>query len=119
MRKAWAVAAGAGVAVIGGLILGEYELSPVTALVAGLLFGLAVAEVMAWAGGRPVPMLAVAAAVLAGAGMLWAGWIVVRHTGRGVSGGMWAGAALAAIAAAARLRPGTGRSAGSGTPTGP
>ncbi|HET7719373.1 MAG TPA: hypothetical protein VFK43_05350, partial [Acidimicrobiales bacterium] len=67
------------VAALAALILGEYELSALSGLVAGALVGLAVAET-AGAVGRPFPRaLAPVIAAVAAASMVWAGWITVRH----------------------------------------
>ena len=99
-RQAVAVLAGAATAALGALILGEYAFSGATPYVAGVLFGLAVAEValtVARVGGR---LLAVVAGAEAGLGLLWAAWI---SSGRGVApiaGGGWAAVAVGAVVAA-------------------
>ena len=117
MREVWALAAGAAVTVLGALILGEYELAGLTAVVTGVLFGLAVAEVMVWVA-RDVPRaLVAAAALLAAGGLLWAGWISVRNRDEAIPGGAWVAAGLGAVTAAVRVR--SGRSAGSGSPPEP
>jgi hypothetical protein len=91
--------AGAVVAAIGALVLGEYELVGVTPFVAGPLFGLAVAEAVTWASGSRGRISGITAAVLAAGGMVWAGWI---DSGEGIDPMpvlVWPAAALAAVAA--------------------
>ena len=112
MRQVLAVATGAFIATLGGLVLGEYELSfdrfprpgawmPV---VAGVLFGVAMVEAMVWAAGEEPPWLVALSAVLAAGGLIWAGWIFVRHRGEFVPAGFWVAAAVAAAASGLRLR---------------
>ena len=117
MRQAWAVVAGAGVAVLGALILGEYEFGGLTSVVTGVLFGLAVAEAVVWVGRDGRPGLVAAAAGLAAAGLLWAGWISVHHRDEGIPAGAWVAAALGAVTAGVRVR--SARSAESGIPPEP
>lgn len=78
------VAAGAGAAsaAFGALILGEYDFSGVIPYVAGLLFGLVIAEVVLSVARRATPALTVVAPVETGLGLAWAVWI---SSGRGVS----------------------------------
>src|SRR5206468_5784275 len=114
MRQAVAVAAGAGAAVLGALILGEYEFSGVLPLVMGVLFGLAVAELMSWVGQAPpgkagrrqsaTPVYAVTAAALTAGGLLGAGWISVHHRHEAIPVGAWTAAALGAATAVVRSR---------------
>ena len=94
--------AGAVVAAIGALVLGEYELVGLTPFVAGPLFGLAVAEAVTWASGSRGPVAGITAAVLGAAGMVWAGWI---DSGEGIDPMpvlVWPGAVLAALTGAWR-----------------
>lgn len=89
------------VGIAGALILGEYAFSGFTPYIAGLLFGLVVAEVTLTVAGVGRPVLAVAAAVISGTGMLWAAWI---SSGRGVApipAGAYLGMLLSLIVAAA------------------
>jgi len=104
MRQAVAVVAGAGAAVLGALILGEYEFSGVLPLVMGVLFGLAVAEVVTWVGRGATAVSSVAAAALTATGLLVAGWISVHHRHEAVPVGAWTAAALGAVTAAVRSR---------------
>lgn len=87
------------VAALGAVILGEYELAGARPLYAGVIFGLAVGEVLATLLRRRDPYLLGAAALLSQAGLVWATWI---STGRDLglaSGTAWAGIVLGAVAA--------------------
>lgn len=99
MRRILALAAAAAVAAAGGLILGEYALTGLTPVVAGLLFGLVVAEVAVVAGKGRDTVTAAAAAAFAAAGMVWAAWISSGRDWDYVPGVAWVGVALAAAAA--------------------
>ena len=92
--------AGVAVAAVGAQILGEYEFVGFMPFVAGPLFGLAVAEAVAWAsGGGRGRGAAVVAALVAAAGLVWAGWI---DSGEGIDpmpGLVWPAAALGAVVA--------------------
>lgn len=74
--------AGEAVAAVGALILGEYEFAGAIPFVAGVLFGLAVAEVMMSVGRAGTLRMAAWAALMSGGGILWAAWI---SSGRGVA----------------------------------
>ena len=107
--------AGAATSAAGAVILGEYELEGLTPIVAGLLFGLIVGEVVTAVGRhRDVPAAAASAAVAA-LGMVWGAWL---STGPDedwsfVPGPAWAGVALAAVAALLWVRTPGRRGAGS------
>lgn len=75
-----AVLVGAATASLGALILGEYEFNGATPYLAGVLFGLIVAEVVLTIVRRGSAPLLVAAALEAGLGLAWAAWI---SSGRG------------------------------------
>jgi hypothetical protein len=95
VRRVSALAATAMTAAIGALIVGEYELVGFTPYVAGMLFGLGVAEVELTVGRDARVPAAVAAAMLAAAGWVWAAWI---SSGQGVAPfpiGGWIGAVIA------------------------
>ena len=95
MRVPLAVLAGAVVASLGALILGEYEFVGLMPFVAGPLFGLAVGEAVTWAGGERGVVQAGVAASLAALGVVWAGWI---DSGEGIDPMptlVWPAAALA------------------------
>jgi hypothetical protein len=94
-------------ALAGAVILGEYELVGARALLAGGLFGVTVAEVMATVhrgDADPDPHLLAASALVAEAGLVWALWI---STGRDLDlagAGGWAGVVVGVVAAPAWLR---------------
>ena len=102
-----------------GLIMGEYELRGWLPYVAGVLFGLAVAEAAITAGASRSWVLAVPAAGLAFAGLLWAAKIDAGGDLDQVAGPRWIGAALAAVAAAWWIRQLGGRAASSPPPPTP
>ncbi|HEX9531129.1 MAG TPA: hypothetical protein VF954_08325 [Acidimicrobiales bacterium] len=124
MRPVLAVVAAAAAAAIGALVLGEYSMSGLTPVVAGLLFGFGVAEVLLAAAPRPFPgpapwtvaAWAAAAAVLTDAGLGWAAWIQLRHRHQGVPGGVWLALAIGAAAGAAWVRS-SGRRGARSRPT--
>ena len=109
------MAAGAATAAAGAVILGEYELEGATPIVAGILFGLIVSEVVtAVARHRDVSAVATSAA-LAAVGMAWGAWL---STGPDedwsfVPDMAWVGVALAAVAAVLWVRTPGRRAAGS------
>lgn len=118
MSRLLALAAGAVAAGGGALILGEYQLEGMTPLVAGVLFGLIIGEVVTAAGRRRDGPAAVGAAAISAAGMAWAAW---RSTGPDerwdlVPGRAWVGVVLAAIAALLWVRTPGRRAAGSPPP---
>jgi hypothetical protein len=115
MRHVLGVAAATAAAVLGALILGEYDLSGLTAFVAAVLFGLAVAEVLVSVGRVSGLGYAVLAAALAGAGFAWAAWIFAGRDWDFVSGVRWAALPVGAVAAAAWVRS-SGRRGGDTPP---
>lgn len=113
MRHLLALLTGVVVAALGALILGEYELRGFMPVVAGVLFGLAVAEAMV-AVGRDIRLgLVIGAAVFAAAGLVWSSWIAAGRDWDFVSGARWAAAPIAAVAAALWVRSSGRRGAGS------
>lgn len=79
MRQVVAVLAGAALAFLGAVVLGEYDLRGVTALVGFPLYGVAVAELTV-AIGRRLGLAALAAlAVVVAGGLSWALWISFNH----------------------------------------
>jgi hypothetical protein len=97
------------VAALGALILGEYEFTGTLPYIAGPLFGLAVGETTVAVGRSRSPITASVASLLALGGIAWAGWIDSSEGVEPIHSGVWAAAALAAIAAflrTAELRPG-------------
>jgi hypothetical protein len=105
LRPLLALAAGAVVSALGANILGEYEFEGVTPLFAGLLFGLALGEVVATVGRQRTWPLAVATAAIAGAGSWWAARISTSFGLLPLPWEAWAATALAAFAGLLRLRP--------------
>jgi hypothetical protein len=113
MRQLLAVLFAVFASALGALILGEYELKGSTPFVAGVLFGLVVAELtLAVAKPRPLPWVQAATAVLPGAGMVWAAYISSGKDWHYVPGVAWVGVALAPLAAAAWLGNARGRGSG-------
>ena len=99
-----AVLVAAVVAALGAVILGEYELVGLRPVLAGVLFGVVVGEVLATLARRGDAYLLGAAALLAEAGLVWATWI---STGRDLglaAGTAWAGVVAGALAAPLWLR---------------
>ncbi len=101
MRLALAFLAAAAAAALAALILGEYELVGWTPVVAGVAFGLVVAEVATSISKRRGPAVGVPSSALAGGGMVWAAWISSGRDWAYVPGGAWVGVALAAACGAA------------------
>ena len=106
------MAVGAAASALGALIIGEYQLGGATAIVAGLLFGLILAELVTTVARSRDAAMAAASAALAGAGMVWGAWL---STGPDedwsfVPGLAWVGAGLAVAAALVWVRN-PGRSA--------
>ncbi|HEY2427534.1 MAG TPA: hypothetical protein VGI06_01290 [Acidimicrobiales bacterium] len=96
-RQAAAGLAAAAVAALGALILGEYEFNGATPYLAGILFGLVVAEVILTIARSGTGVLVAAAAGEAGLGLLWAAWI---SSGRGLTPIPAAGYAAVGLGAA-------------------
>ena len=96
-RPLLALAAAAATATLGAMIIGEYELRGLTAVVAGAVFGLVVGEVVVAVGRRQDLLVAVPSALLAGAGLLWAAWIWSGQPWRGVPAGAWTAVAIGAL----------------------
>jgi hypothetical protein len=102
--------AGALVAALAALIVGEYPFVGLMAVGAGVVMGLVVAEVMAAVGRRRHLGVAVPGALFAAGSVLWAAWIA---SGQGLEPypvEAWVAAGLALAVAGFRLRPreGTG-----------
>lgn len=76
-----AIGLGAAAAALGGLILGEYPFTGVMPYIAGVLFGLVVAEVIVSVSQQQGKLTALAAAVCSAGGLGWAVWI---SAGKGV-----------------------------------
>lgn len=111
MRVVLGVLAAAVTAAAAGLIMGEYELRGVLPYIAGILFGLAVAEAAITAGASRSWALAVPAAVLAFAGLTWSANIDAGGEFGLIAGSRWIGSVLAGLAAAWWIRQLGGRAA--------
>jgi len=114
VRPILAVLAALAVTVIGAAILGEYQFDGLTGAVAGLIYGIFVAEAAVAVARRGSTWLAIVCAVLAVGGL---GWAIRASVGPRASvpgdipGFGWAGLVLAAAGAAVRARS-SGRRAG-------
>ena len=98
VRVVAGVVCGALAASLGALILGEYEFSGMLPYVAGVLFGLVIAEVIVSVAGAKGAMLAAIAAVLSAGGLLWAGWIDSNEGIEPVKPGVWVAVMIGAVA---------------------
>ena len=102
MRRPVSLLAGAAVAGLGALILGEYEFTGWLPFVAGILFGLVVAETVVSVGRWRGRVPGVASAVLSAGGLAWAAWI---DSGSGLEPWpelAWVAMALGAVSAGVR-----------------
>ena len=111
MRQVVGVLAGALLAVVGAVVLGEYDLQGVTAVVGFPLYGVAVAE-LTLAIGRRLGLAALAAvAVVVVAGLAWALWISFSHFRNGLEPPTlsWVMVVVAATAAVTWARSGRRR----------
>lgn len=99
MRQALAVLVGAAVAALSALILGEYELKGVMAGVAGVLFGVVIAEVVVAVGKHPPTSVALISGALAAAAMAWSGWIAAGRSWHFFGTARWVALAISAVAA--------------------
>ena len=104
VRQSLAVLAGAAVALIAAVILGEYGFDSWAVVGSGLLTGLFVAEAEVTVARGGSRLLAGAAAVLGAAGMLGAAWISTDHRLGTVGWKGWVAVALASGAGALRAR---------------
>ena len=96
-RPLLALVAGAATAALGAMILGEYALRGLTAIVTGVVFGLVVGEVVVAVGRRQDLVVAVPAALIAGAGLLWAAWIWSGRPWTAVPAGAWTAVGIAVV----------------------
>ena len=105
MRLIVGLVVGAIVAALGAAVLGEYTFDGLAVIGSGLVLGLFVAEaVVAVARGGSL-VGAVAAGLLAAAGLVWAGWISTGHRLGTVGWKGWAAVVLGAAVASFRARP--------------
>jgi hypothetical protein len=114
VRLVLAVLAALAVTVVGAAILGEYQFDGLTGAIAGLIYGVFVAEAAIAVARRGSPLLAVICAVLAVGGL---GWAIRASIGprASIPGDVpdfgWAALVLAGAGAAVRARS-SGRRAG-------
>ncbi len=103
VRVVAGVVCGALAAALGALILGEYEFSGTLPYVAGVLFGLVIAEVIVSVAGTKGHVLAAITALLSAGGLLWAGWIDSAQGVEPVKAGVWVAVMLGAAAGWVRV----------------
>lgn len=103
-RPVLAIVMSAALSALGAIILGEYALVGITPLVAGPLFGIAIAETAATVARRFDGYLLVAVALLVEGGLVWATWISTSHRLGDASLTAWLGGALGAGVALLWLR---------------
>jgi hypothetical protein len=111
VRTVLAVLAGAAVAALGALILGEYPFTGLIIVGAAVILGLFVAEANLAVSRQPGPAGAGACGVLTGCGLIWAAWISTGHELAQLATVGWV--AVAAGAATAAIRAGWRRAADS------
>lgn len=104
-RAVLAVATSAAAAALGALLLGEYSISGLVGLGAGLVFGLLVGEVAVSVARSGSTVLAGVVGAAAGGGMLWAAWISTGADLARLAPEGWVAVVLAAITGAIRARP--------------
>jgi hypothetical protein len=102
-------------AVLGALILGEYELGGATGFIAAVLFGLAVGEALVAVGRVAGTGDALLAAALTAGGFAWSSWIFAGRDWDYVEGVRWAAVPVGALAAALWVRS-SGRRAADSSP---
>ncbi len=105
VRLTLSLVAGAAVAAVAALMLGEYAFGGPAVVGAGLVVGLFVSEATTSVARRRSTMLAVAGALLAVAGLLWAAMIATDRRLSVVGWEGWLAVVLGAAAAAFRARP--------------
>lgn len=104
MRQPLAVLAAILVAAVGAVILGEYDLHGVTAVIAGAIFGVALAELVVTISRVGSVAMQVVAATCACAGLVWATWISTGHAFKYATVSTWLGIAIGVVAAALWVR---------------
>jgi hypothetical protein len=95
-----AAVAGAAVAAVGALLLGEYVFTGVPIFGGALLLGLFVGEAVVSVGGRRGTPSGAISAILAAAGLTWGAWISSGHVLGELPGQGWVVVVLGTIAAA-------------------
>ena len=97
------IVCGALAAVLGALILGEYEFTGTLPYVAGPLFGLVLGEVVVSVGRTHAPVAAVLTALFGFGALVWAGWISSGEGLHTIETLVWVAAVLAAICGYLRI----------------
>jgi hypothetical protein len=105
VRAILSLVAGAAVAYVAAVLLGEYAFDGLAVIGAGLVLGLFVSEATTSVARRRSALLAVAGAVLTVAGLLGAAWITTDHRLGQIDYQGWLALAVGAAAAAFRARP--------------
>jgi hypothetical protein len=113
MRHLLGVVAACVAGAFGALVLGEYELTGAMVVVAAVLFGLAIGEVLVAVSQRTSPLHAALAGGLTAGAFVWSSWIQAGRDWGYVSGLRWAGVPVGAVAAALWVRSSGRRAAGS------
>lgn len=88
--------------VLGAFILGEYQFTGWLPVVAGVLFGLVVAELAVEIGRRRSLPVGLTCGLISAGALVWAGWISAGEGLEPIAGGAWLAAALAFVTATAR-----------------
>jgi hypothetical protein len=117
IRVVGGLLAAGGAAALGALILGEYQFTGWLPAVAGLLFGLIVAELAVEIGRRQSLAVGLVCGGLAAGGLVWAGWISAGEGLEPIAGGAWLAAAIGFATGVARAG-GLARRAGRRSPDG-
>jgi hypothetical protein len=102
MRHAFALVAGVAVAAVGGLIVGEYPFHGWTPYIAGVLFGLVVAEVVVTLAGAETVWSGVVCALCTAGGLAYAVWDDAGYGVRPIGIAAWVGVAIGAVVAGLR-----------------
>jgi hypothetical protein len=105
VRAILSLVAGAAVALVAALMLGEYDFDGLPVIGAGIVLGLFVSEATTSVARARSLLLAGAGAVFTVAGLLGAAWIATDQRLSMVDGEGWVAVALGAAAAAFRARP--------------
>lgn len=103
LRVTGALGVAALATVLGAFILGEYQFRGWLPPVAGVLFGVVVAEIAVELGRRRNVVVAATCGGLTAAGLVWAGWISAGEGLEPIPGGAWLAAALGLVAAVVRV----------------
>ena len=105
MRRTLALVAAVAAAGFAALILGEYELTLLTSIAAGVIVGFLVAEAFLLAADWRGLVPGVIAGLLAGGSILWAAWISSGNGLAPIRETAWVGVVLALLVGAGRLVP--------------